>query len=116
MHARVIEETGGVHGVRDVGLLISASERPKASFGGQESYPDIFKKAAAYLEALVRYHVFVDGNKRTSVITAARFLYINKYLFRATNSDIERFVVRIAIERLDVDRIAEWLRSNARNK
>jgi death-on-curing protein len=32
IHARLIAERGGMHGVRDVGLLRSAFERPRATF------------------------------------------------------------------------------------
>ncbi len=30
IHSRLIDETGGVHRVRDIGLLKSAVERPRA--------------------------------------------------------------------------------------
>lgn len=76
IHAKIIDETGGAHGIREIGLLVSATERPKASFGGTELYPTLFPKAAAYLESLARYHVFVDGNKRTSIAASNRFLFI----------------------------------------
>ena len=62
VHAQVVDETGGLHGIRDMGLLLSLIERPKTSFGGSESYRGVFTKAAVYLESLATYHVFVDGN------------------------------------------------------
>ena len=36
LHARFIEETGGMHGVRDLSLLQSAVARPWATFGSQD--------------------------------------------------------------------------------
>lgn len=36
LHDRLIEETGGEHGVRDLGGLESALARPQAAFGGTE--------------------------------------------------------------------------------
>lgn len=51
IHARLIAETGGEHGVLDLGLLQSAVARPHASFDGQDLYPELFQKAAALLEA-----------------------------------------------------------------
>ena len=44
LHARLIEETGGSHGVRDVALLESAVARPQAMFDGVDPYPDLFCK------------------------------------------------------------------------
>jgi death on curing protein len=46
VHYRLIVETGGEHGVRDLGLLESAVARPRATFDQEELYPDIFEKAA----------------------------------------------------------------------
>ena len=60
LHARLIEETGGGEGVRDVGLLLSAIARPQASFDDKDLYPDIFSKAAALMDSLIRNHPFLD--------------------------------------------------------
>ena len=52
LHDRLIEETGGEHGVRDLGLLKSALARPKAGFGQTEFFPDLMRKAAVLLDSL----------------------------------------------------------------
>ncbi len=36
IHSRLIDRTGGAHGVRETGLLQSAVERPKATFDGKD--------------------------------------------------------------------------------
>ena len=36
IHARLISETGGAQGVRDLGMLLSAVARPQATFDGQD--------------------------------------------------------------------------------
>lgn len=110
IHARIIDETGGSHGIRDTGLLISLTERPKTSFGGKEMYPGIFEKAAVYLESLIQYHVFVDGNKRTGIATAARFLFLNGYVLRVGNKEVERFVLEVVKKELNLETIAVWFR------
>lgn len=48
IHSEIITQTGGMHGVRDIGLLQSIIEKPKASFSRNELYRGIFIKAAAY--------------------------------------------------------------------
>jgi len=50
IHARLVEETGGKSGIRDSGLLRSATFRAQATFDQQDLYPNIFSKAAALLE------------------------------------------------------------------
>ena len=74
VHDRIIEETGGMLGVREENLLQSIAERPKTSFGGVEQFPKFLPKAAVYLESIATYHVFLDGNKRTALTAAAVFL------------------------------------------
>ena len=65
--------------IRDVGLLDSAAHRPRASAFGQEAYPTIHGKAAALLDAVVRLHALVDGNKRLGWAAAAVFYDLNGF-------------------------------------
>ena len=41
LHDLAIEDSGGSHGLRDLGLIESAVNRPRATFGGKEmiGYP-----------------------------------------------------------------------------
>lgn len=114
MHALLIEETGGSHGVRDTGLLNSLIMRPQLIVGGREAFPGVFLKAATYLESLARYHVFVDGNKRTALTSAARFLTQNGYGLNATNSEAEEYIVYVVIEKPDTEAIALWLKHRSK--
>ena len=56
IHFELINQFGGSQGMRDFGLLHSAVERSRASFGGEDLYPDIFSKAAALLHSLILNH------------------------------------------------------------
>ena len=109
IHARLISETGGMHGVLDLGLLLSAVARPQATFDGQDLYPDTFSKAAALLESLVSNHAFVDGNKRTAITSAGLFLGINGYRLTANNQQLEDFTLQCARHAVSLDEIARWL-------
>ena len=109
IHARLISETGGMHGVLDLGLLLSAVARPQATFDGQDLYPDIFSKAAALLESLVGNHAFVDGNKRTAITSAGLFLGINGYRLTANNQQLEDFTLLCARHAVALEDIAQWL-------
>ena len=114
LHKRIIDETGGVHGLRDAGLLEASIHRPKASFGGEEFYPTIFEKAAALLHSLAMNHVFIDGNKRTAFVAADVFLKMNGYKTRLTNRAVEYFMVKVVVKKLEIRKIAAFLRKFAR--
>lgn len=68
---------GGLAGLRDEGLLLSAAAMPLAGFGDQYAHEDIFAMAAAYLFHIVMNHPFIDGNKRVGAVAARVFLILN---------------------------------------
>ena len=108
IHARLIDTTGGEHGLRDLGLMESAAARPQATFDGNELYPDLFQKAAALMESLITNHPFVDGNKRTAITAAALFMQQNGRRFQTTNEALEQFTFLVVNERPSLDKIASW--------
>lgn len=110
----VVQESGGSIGVREVGLLDSIANKPASGFGDHESYPGIYLKAAVLYEAIVNYHVFVDGNKRTGFATMARFLAINGYDIVISNREIVDFTIRIATAKPDLSDIAAWIEKHAK--
>jgi len=115
IHARIIEETGGAHGVRDLGLLESAVARPQATFDGQDLHSNLFIKVAALLHALIKNHPFVDGNKRTGMISAGLFLRANGAELNATNKEMESLALKVAESKVEVEQIAEWLQKHSRS-
>jgi death-on-curing family protein len=112
IHARLITETSGSHGVRDLSMLLSAIGRPQASFDNQDLYPDIFNKAAALLDSLIRNHPFVDGNKRTGIVAAGLCLQINGYRLTAPDTKLETFTLEVARAQKNIDEIAAWFRDH----
>jgi death-on-curing protein len=109
LHARLVAETGGSHGVRDLSMLLSATGRPQASFDNQDLYPDLFTKAGALMDSLIRNHPFVDGNKRTGIAAAAIFLRINGNSLEAANDELEKFTLEVAQSQHTLDDVAAWL-------
>ncbi|MFW6184841.1 MAG: type II toxin-antitoxin system death-on-curing family toxin [Chloroflexota bacterium] len=112
IHARVIAETGGEEGIRDLGLLQSAVARPQATFEAAELYPTLFAKAAALMESLARNHPFVDGNKRTAITAAALFLQRNGRRLETTNQELERFALLVADGQMALEAVEVWFRAN----
>lgn len=96
IHREMLERYGGLPGIRDENLLCSAIEHPKMSIGGQELYPSIYEKAAAYLYHIARNHPFNDANKRTAAAVAIIFLKANHIWIAFEKSDFEKIVLEVA--------------------
>ena len=109
IHARLIQETGGENGIRDLGLLRSAAARPQATFDQADLYPDIFAKAAALFQSLVNNHPFVDGNKRTGITSTVLFLQINGYSFQTSQDEMVSFTLSVAQGAETIESISAWL-------
>ena len=67
LHKKLIEQTGGSHGIRDASLIESAANRALTTFDGQDLYTTLDSKIAAITYSLVSNHGFVDGNKRVGI-------------------------------------------------
>lgn len=113
IHMRLLTETGGSSGLRDLALLASAVARPQATFGGEDLYPDLFSKAAALMDSLIRNHPFVDGNKRVGITAAGLFLLRNGQHLTATNVELEIFTLQVARSEASVEQITTWLRDHS---
>jgi death-on-curing protein len=111
-HARLLEEFGGAHGLRDEGLLDSALGRPQHLF--IYGKPTMFQLAASYASALVRNHPFVDGNKRIGFACAVLFLEINGYRFVGSEADAVINTLGLAARKIDEAAYAKWLRANSK--
>ncbi len=116
LHARLVEETGGSHGVRDMGLLLSALGRPQATFEGKDLHPTIFQKAAALSDSMINNHPFVDGNKRTGIGVAILFLSLNGYVLTASNQELLDLTMEIAQKKTTIETIANWFERHSNLK
>lgn len=75
IHARSLAEHGGSDGVRDGGLVESALASAKNTF--YYANGDLFDVAASYAFHIAESQAFLDGNKRTAVVSALVFLARN---------------------------------------
>ena len=113
IHDRIIENTRGLLGVRDEHLLKSLVERPRTSFSGDEQYKTMFEKAAALIEAIATYHVFLDCNKRTAIGAATVFLNSNGYDIELLIDESEEFILAVAQKQKAIPEIATWLEARS---
>lgn len=109
IHSRVLQETGGLEGIRTLDGLESALAQARQSFDGQELFPTMPEKAAAIGYYLCQGHCFNDGNKRTAYQAMFIFLYSNGYSLEATIDDAEAVILAIATRALKRDELAEWI-------
>ena len=110
IHKAVIDEFGGLRGVRDEGLLASAVGAPQASFGGKSPYADVVEIAAAYLFYVCRNHAFNDGNKRAAMASAIVFLRLNGIEPAPDSEAWEALLLDVAASKLDREQTTVRLR------
>jgi death-on-curing protein len=97
--------------IRDAGLLGSAAARPQTTIAGEDAYPDIWQKAGALLQSILKNHALVDGNKRLGWLATAVFLELNGVAAtRASNDDVFALVIEVAAEDRTLQEIAAMLR------
>lgn len=113
VHERLIEDHGGMKGIRDLGLLTSAIEMPKSAFGGEDLHPTVFDKAAAYLFHIAKNHPFIDGNKRSASFTSLLFLRINGIRLLLDQSQYELLVIGVAEGLISKTQVASYYKSIA---
>jgi death on curing protein len=109
IHGILIEQFGGKSGVRDLGALESAINRPYATFNRIELYPNPIEKAMAIIESVVVNHPFIDGNKRAGYVLMRLLLLSEDYDIQAKEEEKYEFVIGIASGKLKTDEIRNWL-------
>ncbi len=88
LHEKLLNKTGGLAGIRDINMLESAVLNSLQTFDGNELYPTIIEKAAHMAFAICKNHPFVDGNKRTALLTMLVMLRINKILLKYSQTEL----------------------------
>ncbi|MGC9198890.1 MAG: type II toxin-antitoxin system death-on-curing family toxin [Acidobacteriaceae bacterium] len=114
IHDAQLAEHGGMPGVRDLSLLLSALARPRnlAAYGGPDA--DLAALSAVYAMGILRDHAFVDGNKRTGLVVALTFIQKNGYLVQPNRRDAVNTMLAVADGRLTEAELAQWFRSYMR--
>ena len=115
IHDQLIDQYGGLKGILNLGLLQSALETPKATFGGKHLHRTIYDKTAAYLFHITKNHPFVDGNKRTASMTALLFFSLNfKESFDFDDSEYQDLILKVAQGSASKKNIAKFFRDISR--
>ncbi len=100
VHDWIIENSGGLSGIKDLGPLESTLEHIQNNL----YYPTFEEKLNHLVFAINKFHAFNDGNKRSSLTLGAYFLELNGYDYC-----VQKFV-------LEMENIVVWLAENKISK
>jgi death-on-curing protein len=112
IHDEAIHEFGGLAGIRDIGLLESALDRPRNRLAYQ-SKSTLFELAASLCVGVTKNHPFIDGNKRTALLATRAFLFLNGHALEPGEEDEVLTIVAVADGSLAEMELATWLRRNS---
>ncbi len=113
---RIMQQSGGLVGIRDMGALESAVAQPQMTFDGDELYPTIVEKASALGFSLIQNHPFADGNKRTGHAAMETFLVVNDYQINASVDEQVSTILKVASSEMSREEFTEWLRAHIEEK
>lgn len=110
IHCNQIKLYGGLPGIRDINLLSSAIAMPHASFHGEYLHNDIYEMAAAYAFHIGKNHPFIDGNKRTALVSALVFLDLNGISISDSQGKLYDAMLDLSTGKLNKSEFASILR------
>jgi len=67
-------------GIINIGLLESIIQRPDFSPYTHVPFPNVYAKCASLLEVIIKWHPFIDGNKRTALATSYAFMQLSYHV------------------------------------
>ena len=109
LHRRIIQQTGGASGVRNLAALESAVAQPRMTFEGKDLYPTIEDKAAALAFFIVQNHPYTDGNKRCGHAAMETFLVLNGKAMEAPVDEVEKIILEMASGKFSLKDFVDWL-------
>jgi len=105
IHNDIIRDFGGEPGLRDPATLDYTIYQVNRS-------RTIYKKAAIALFGICTGHPFVDGNKRTALVTADNLVREHHYRISSTNEDVVVFMLEVASYIHNLDSVEFWIKKN----
>ena len=109
LHENLIQQFGGIIGIRDENLLDSAIETPFQTFFLKDLYPTLIEKAARLAYGLVKNHPFLDGNKRIGAYVMENFLKVNNCKLNCSNDELIKIFLGVADNSVTYEEFLNWL-------
>jgi death-on-curing protein len=115
LHRDALAAYGGLSGLRSEHQLASAVFQPQASAFGEDAYPSVVEKAAAYGFFIAESQPFIDGNKQTAALAMLTFLYGNGYELNTPDDEALAIVFEnLGARRLTQQEFFAWVIEHAR--
>lgn len=112
LHKRLIQEYGGMDGIRNEDLLESALASPFQTFSSTDFFPTTEEKAARLGYGLVSNHCFIDGNKRTGAHAMLVFLALNGIQLDFAQDELIQIFLDLASSKSGYNSLLTWIRSH----
>lgn len=109
IHSILINQSGGIDGVRDRNLLDSALKAPFQTFSGEDLYPTIPQKAACLCFGLINNHSFLDGNKRIGILVMMTFMELNNMPITCTDEELIQLGLGVASNSIGQNEVLSWI-------
>jgi death-on-curing protein len=113
LHSELINQTGGLDGVRDAHLFDASINSPFHTFDGQYLYPSIQAMAAHLAFSIIKNHPFLDGNKRTGILSMLVFLEINGISITCSDDELIKLGLGLADSSIDESELMDWIISHS---
>ncbi|MCG6151140.1 type II toxin-antitoxin system death-on-curing family toxin [Leptospira bandrabouensis] len=114
IHLDQIKQHGGSLGIRDIGLLESALDRPKNQWHYKPE-STIFALTASLGIGVAKNHPFMDGNKRTSFLLMYVFLASNGFIIDTSEEDVVNVMLKVADGSIKEVELAKWLKHSSKS-
>ena len=117
-HDAALENGGGIVGIKDESLILSAIGRPYQEFAGFIPYPTVIDKAGCLLHGFLNNHGFNDASKRTAWIVCNSFLHAEEHVVIFPIELDYHWYDHLALmvkEGWTVEQVTEWLAQFAIN-
>ncbi|EHE9212951.1 type II toxin-antitoxin system death-on-curing family toxin [Campylobacter upsaliensis] len=109
LHDRMIQAMGGLSGAnpKQIALLDSALTQIQ----NDDYYPSFIDKLTHLMFACVKFHPFIDGNKRTALLIGRTFIKINYPASLPADfyQKLEDVIVSVASDTISKDELAQIL-------
>lgn len=112
LHSQIIQETGGLEGLRDQAGLEAAIAAPLQSFGGENLFPTALEKIARLGYGLASNHSFIDGNKRIGAMITQILLERNGYSMRLQEDEVADMFIAIADGSASETDLLKWIQQH----
>lgn len=112
IHAKIIQITGGLDGIRDLSALEAALAAPLQSFDGKDLFPDEIEKIARLGYGLAANHAFIDGNKRIGAMMVQLLTKWNGYRLFLKEGELADMFISIAAGDAQEQDLLNWLKQH----